>query len=375
MTETSPPPPGPDEAPTTRSSRDPEQLRLGLERWLRGRWTDGSAPTVPELAATSTNGMSSETVLFEAVWEHDGRPRIEPLVARIAPDLDDVPVFPSYDLEKQYEVMRLVRELTAVPVPKLWWYEPDAGAIGAPFFVMSRVDGQVPPDVLPYNFGDSWLFASAPEEQRALQDSSVEVLVQLHRLDGADPRFAFLELPDPGATPLRRHVAHTRAWYEFAHDGHRSELIERGFRWLDEHWPDEGPPVVLWGDSRIGNTMYLEHRPVAVLDWEMAAVGPRELDVAWMTYAHAVFEGIAHTFGLPGMPDFLRPEDVAATYETGSGVALRDLDWYLAYAAVQYAIVFLRTGLRAVHFGEKEMPADVEELVMNAEPLARMIGE
>jgi aminoglycoside phosphotransferase (APT) family kinase protein len=374
MTETTPQPPGPDEAPMQRSSRDPEQLRLGLERWLRERWTAGGPPIVPELAASSTNGMSSETVLFEAVWEQDGQPHLEPLVARIAPDVDDVPVFPSYDLGKQYEVMRLVRELTEVPVPKLWWYEPGEGAIGAPFFVMSRVDGLVPPDVLPYNFGDSWLFAATPEEQRALQDRSVDVLVQLHRLDGSDPRFAFLELPDPGETALRRHVAHTRAWYEFAHDGHRSELIERGFTWLDEHWPDEGPPVVLWGDSRIGNTMYRDHRPVAVLDWEMAAVGPRELDVAWMAYGHAVFEHMAHTFGLPGMPDFLRPDDVAATYEAGSGVALRDFDWYLAYAALQWAIVFLRTGLRAVHFGEKELPDDVDELIMNAEPLSRMIA-
>ncbi len=373
MTETTTPP-GPDEVPNQRSSRDPEQLRLGLERWLRERWAEGGPPMVPELAATSSNGMSSETVLFEAVWEQDGHPRMEPLVARIAPDVDDVPVFPSYDLHKQYEVMRLVRELTPVPVPRLWWYEPDAAAIGAPFFVMSRVEGQVPPDVLPYNFGDSWVYASTPEERRTLQVSSVDVLVQLHQLDGADPRFSFLELPDPGDTPLRRHVAHTRAWYEFAQDGRRSGLIERGLRWLDDHWPDESPAVVLWGDARIGNTIYREHRPVAVLDWEMAAVGPRELDVAWMTNAHAVFEHIAGTFELPGMPDFLRPDDVATTYEAGSGTALRDLDWYLVYSALQWAIVFLRTGLRAVHFGEKELPDDIEELIFNREPFERMIA-
>jgi aminoglycoside phosphotransferase (APT) family kinase protein len=74
------------------------------------------------------------------------------------------------------------------------------------------------------------------------------------------------------------------------------------------------------------------------------------------------------------MPDFLRPVDVAAIYEAGTAVALRDLDWYLAYAALQYAIVFLRTGLRAVHFGEKDLPDDVDELIMNAEPFARMIA-
>ena len=32
-----------------------------------------------------------------------------------------------------------------------------------------------------------------------------------------------------------RRVSHTQAWYEYARDDHHSELIEEGFRWLDEH--------------------------------------------------------------------------------------------------------------------------------------------
>ena len=52
--------------------------------------------------------------------------------------------------------------------------------------------------------------------------------------------------------------------------------------------------------------MYRDFRPVAVLDWEMAGLGPRELDVAWMLFAHRVFEELAGAFGLPGMPDFMR---------------------------------------------------------------------
>ena len=58
-----------------------------------------------------------------------------------------------------------------------------------------------------------------------------------------------------------------------------------------EHWPaDEGPTVLSWGDSRIGNVMYRDFEPVAVLDWEMAGLGPREVDVGWFIYAHRVFE-------------------------------------------------------------------------------------
>ena len=57
--------------------------------------------------------------------------------------------------------------------------------------------------------------------------------------------------------------------------------------------------------------------------------------------------GANHFF--PGMPNFLRREDVAARYAAGSGYEPRDLGFYETYAAVQWAIVFLRTGARRSH--------------------------
>src|SRR5256885_1322856 len=359
-------PVGPPEVDMHRSSRDPQQLRPKLETWLGGLLPAGAEPRIPELEATSANGMSSETILFTAQWEEDGAAKTERLVARVAPDPTDVPVFPSYDLERQFEVIRLVGELSAVPVPKVWWSDAHGTATGVPLFVMERVDGIVPPDVMPYSFGDNWLFDASPEEQRTLQDSTVEVLAALHGIENAEERFAFLAHDDAGATHLERLINHAKAWYEYAREGHRSSLVEQLFAWLDEHLPtDPGPTVVSWGDSRIGNVMYKDFRPCAVLDWEMAALGPRELDLAWMIYAHAVFEDLARVFELPGMPQFLTADDVASTYESLTGYTPRDLDFYMTYAAVQWGIVFVRTGLRAVHFGEEQMPGSVDDFIRN----------
>ena len=359
-----------------RSSRDLTRLRVDLERWLAGRLGEGSAPQVPELQGTSANGMSSETLLFDATWTEGGAPRAGHLVARVAPDAADVPVFPTYDLDRQFRVIRLVGELSPVPVPRVLWLEEDPSVLGAPFFVMERVDGRVPPDVLPYDFGDNWLFDASPEEQRRLQDATVETLVQLHAIDRPAERFDFVEFDDPGDTHLRRHVAHARAWYEFATGaGLRSALVERGFEHLDATWPAAEPdPVLSWGDSRIGNVLYRGFEPAAVLDWEMVGLGPRELDVAWLVYAHRVFEDLAAEYGLPGMPHFLRLDDVVATYEARSGVTLRDLDFYLTYCAVQWGIVGLRTGMRQVHFGERPMPDVAEELFHNRRSLEAMVG-
>lgn len=362
-----------------RSGREPGHMAECLRSWLGRTLPPGADPTISGIEGTSANGMSSETLLFDASWTEAGASRRHRLVARVAPRAEDVPVFPAYDIPGQFEAIRLVDQLTDVPVPRVWWCEPDRAPLGTPFFVMSRVDGRVPPDVMPYNFGDSWLYDAAPDDQRHLQDAVVDVLARLHAIDRAGERFAFLGPDLSGDTPLRRRVASTRAWYEFAAaDGFASPLVERTFAWLDDQWPaHEGDTVLSWGDSRIGNIMFADDGfdPVAVLDWELAGVGPRELDVAWLIYGHRIFEDIAATMGLDGMPDFLRRDDVSAAYEARTGHAPRDLGWYTTYAALQYAIVFLRTGARQVHFGEIERPAAPDDLIMNRDALERMLAD
>ncbi len=200
-------------------------------------------------------------------------------MARVAPTEADVPVFEHYRLDHQYEVIRLVAELTDVPVPRVRWLETTGEVLGTPFFLMDRVDGIVPPDVMPYTFGDNWLSDAPLEQQRALQDSTVEVLAKLHSIPNAQQTFGFLQDVDPpGETALHRHFGWLKSWYEFSvPDIGRSPLVERALAWLEDHFPDDvaaAEPVLVWGDSRIGNVLYRDFRPVAVLDWEMATRRP-----------------------------------------------------------------------------------------------------
>lgn len=371
------------------SRRDPEATRVDLQRWLAATMPEVADPEILGVTVPESNGMSSETVLIDARWT-DGGERIERgLVARIAPDDSAVPVFPTYDLECQFRVMSLVRELSDVPVPEVLWLEPDPAAIGAPFFVMARARGDVPPDVLPYDFGDNWLYDATPEEQRRLEQSTVDAIARLHAIEDPTTRFAFLpggaqaaptrsaRASDQGdVSPLRRHVADQWAYYEWvSRDGNRSPLIEACFAWLDEHWPDdEGPTVLSWGDARIGNVMYQDFEPAAVLDWEMAALATREVDLAWLIFIHRFFEEIATTMGLPGMPHFLRRDDIAGLYESMTGHTPRDLDFYTLYAALRHGIVMSQVQRRAIAFGEAETPEDVDDLIMHRATLEAMLA-
>jgi aminoglycoside phosphotransferase (APT) family kinase protein len=357
------------------SSRDRDRQRARLADWL-ARYL--SEPEVSELSGPPTTGMSSETLLFDVTWAEDGRRRTASMVARVAPDLADVPVFPTYDMDHQFQLIQVVERGTSVPVPHPRWFEPDESHLGAPFFIMDRVEGQVPPDLMPYTFGDNWLFDASAEEQRLLQDSSVQALAELHALDGPReaPFLAEVTASHPGGTALRRHVGSQQAYYQWVVRGHeRSPLIERGFRWLDEHWPaDEGPARLSWGDARIGNVMYRDFRPVAVLDFEMAALGPAEIDLGWFIYLHRFFQDLTEQAGLPGMPGFLRRDEVAATYEQHSGRTPRDLDFYMFYAALRHAIVMTRVTRRQIHFGEAELPADPDDLIIHRPSLEAMLA-
>ncbi|NDJ89062.1 phosphotransferase family protein [Mycolicibacter kumamotonensis] len=362
-----------------RSSRDVTTLPTVMSRWLATQLPSGATPEITVESGVDTNGMSSETIMLTGRWIADGTPVEQRWVMRVAPAGEDIPVFKTYRLDYQFEVMRRVGELTDVPVPKVRWIEPTGEVLGRPFFLMDRIDGQVPPDVMPYTFGGNWFADAAAEQQRTLQDATIEVLAKLHQIPDAATTFDFLDERRSGESTLQRHFAHIRDWYEFAvPDIGRSPLLDRTIAWLEANWPADaaaGETVLCWGDSRIGNVLYRDFRPVAVLDWEMVALGPRELDVSWVIFAHLVFEELAGLAGLPGLPQVLREEDVRAGYQRLTGVELGDLHWFYVYAGLMWAIVFMRTGARRVHFGEMEKPDNPEALFYHAGLLKKLIGE
>jgi aminoglycoside phosphotransferase (APT) family kinase protein len=366
----------PDERVTmTVSERSVDAVAAALHTWLAGRLGRPAGLRVSGVRMPSSGGLSSTSVLFEASWADAGVEQHGAYVARLAPEASAVPVFPHYDLAAQFEVISQVAARCPVPVPPLRWIEMDSGPLGSPFFVMDQVDGRIPLDNPPYVFA-GWLLEATPQERERLQAASIEVLAQVHAI--TDPMSVFPGLrPPAGQDALRRHVQGQREYYRWAlsGDGIRIPIIERSLDWLTEHWPSERAPDVLsWGDARIGNIIYRDFEPAAVLDWEMAALGPRELDVAWFIFLHRFFQDIAQAFGLDGLPDFLRRSDVERCYQELTSYSLQDMDFYLVYAALRHAIVMARVKRRMIHFGEDQLPTDPDDYVMHRATLEKLLA-
>lgn len=360
------------------SSRDTSQLPTVLADWLTPHL--GTRPLVTVDSGVDANGLSSETIILTLAWTLDAGAAVEQkFVMRVAPTPEDLPMMPRYRLDEQFELMRQVAASTDIPVPAVRWLEPTGTVIGTPFFLMDYVDGVVPPDVLPYTFGGNWFADASADDRRRLQDSTVEVLAALHSIPDPSRNFGFLTADRPDASPLRRRVDELKTWYAYATTGLGPvALLDRALAWLEDNWPaesDSAASVLCWGDARIGNVMYDDFQPVAVLDWEIATLGPRELDLSWFIYAHTVWQEVAHLGGLPGLPDVLREEDVLAAYRDATGVQIGDLRWFYVLSAVLWGIFMVQGARRRIHFGEMERPADIESFVYHANSLKQLIGE
>lgn len=357
------------------TTRDPAELQRLLTAWFARTLGPGSAPRLSALASPGKAGMSSETLLFELHWNEHGSERSGHFVARLPPPADAFPLFPRYDFDLQVEAMRLVGRHSTVPVPRVPWQERSSEALGVPFFVMERIDGEMVPDNPPYVFG-GWLAEASAARQRQVEQELIEAIAGIHGIGADRAETAFLHIDQPGATALRRHFARERALYEWGRNGMRFALVERLFDWLEAHWPaHEGEPVVSWGDARPANALWRDARIVAVLDWELAMLGPREMDVGYLIFFHQYFRHIAQVMAaIDPMAEFLRRDAVVAAYEALTGARLGDIDWYITYALLQQCVIDIRVSQRRILFGEMERPQNSDEYLYGRRLAERVLA-
>ena len=322
-------------------ARTPEQTAAGLTRW----WQDtfpADEPTEVELRPSPrASGFSCETVLFDVVTgaggrpgarSEDGRPRRE-LAARVHPT--GYSLYRQHDLDRQWRVIDAVDRAGTVPVPAIVGADASGEYLGQPFFVMARLPGEACADSPPYSVR-GWLKDAGAERQRTVARRSIEVLAAIHAVDPATlPPQLVADIP-PGIDAQVLDYAEFLAWVA---DGRKLPEFEATYGWLRAELPSHADRLLCWGDARIGNMLFLEDRPTAVLDWEMACLGPPEVDLAWWL----VFDQI-HTVGrgLPPLPGFPSEPETVDLYESLTGHEVRCLRWYELWAALRATVLLFR---------------------------------
>lgn len=352
-----------------KNTLDPAAAGAQLAAWLPAALGDGvEEAEVVDLDVPHGTGLSAQTLLFEAHWRTGGRAHSARLAARILPAGPAAQFYPDYDLEREATVLRAL-SATGLPVPKVRWVEPDPAVLGGPFLVSERIDGLVAADDPPHTM-DGWVTDLAPEQQGALFDNALAALVAVH---GVDWQAAGLENVLTGPRGLDRELAWLEGFYDLVAPDRGIPVIDASLRWIHANRPEEeGETTLQWGDARLGNIMFDEGLSVAaVLDFEGAALGAREIDLGWWLFIQRMF---TDGMGAPAPPGFPSRQAQLARYEELSGVRLGDMDYYETLGGLKEAIMLARAAQMMIAGGS--LPADSEMAVNNpaTQLLAGMLG-
>jgi aminoglycoside phosphotransferase (APT) family kinase protein len=244
----------------------------------------------------------------------------------------------AHDVMREYRVLEaLARTPVRAPRPVAGCF--DAAVLGAPFYLMERVDGVVIRSGLPPGFGGENV-----AERAGLGEDLVDAVVELHHVDW---RRVGLEGFGKPAGYLERQVRRWRGQLELTMQVSRPlpDLVRVG-DWLSSHVPESGAACIVHGDYKLDNVAFAPGPParlLAIFDWEMSTIGDPLADVGWMLSFWRepgdppdVLERDTAVTRLPG---FQRRDDLLRRYRERTGRVLNDLPFYLVLAVWKLAVL------------------------------------
>jgi len=309
------------------------EFKRKLEAWIAKQMPQARNVSITEPEKPGM-GLSSETWLFDVIYSENGQNRKLGAVMRSAPRTGGV--FPQYELGNQFRIMQILGEKTSIPVARMLWLEEDSSVIGVPFFLMERLDGDVPQDYPSYH-GSGMYYESTPELRKKMWWGTLDQLVKIHQLDWQGLGITFLGEPKNPADALDRQLTYWEQYFEWLKDDLDNEhaTMSQTLKWLRENQYEPKQMSLCWGDARIGNTLYSrpERDVLAVMDWEMAFIGDPTADLAWyftLDKQHSEGYGLAR---LPGTP---LPDEIVERYQSLTGWQVENLFYNEVLSALRY---------------------------------------
>lgn len=300
-------------------------------------------PTYSNLAVTSLarihGGASRQTYSIDLSFNEAGEDKTLGVILRRDP------VDSLIDTERKVEFAAIQSmEGAGLPVPRALFLEEGQDALGAPFFVMERIDVGIP---------------AAPFQLAVLEPHLERLGRQMFSQMGA------IAAVDPIGSPLAKTVdtpeldacwkRELTYWEgEIDKHGRKPEPIAKAA--IRHLWRNPPPPAqklsIVHGDYRVGNFLHNEQgRITAILDWEMAHIGDPYEDVAWATDLLWSGGDVARAAGMLAWPE------AVAEWELASGLKFdfAAFEWWSIFSSVK-AIGIWISSARAFADGANDDP-------------------
>jgi len=212
----------------------------------------------------------------------------------------------------------------------------DDAVFEAPFYVMERIGGTPVRASVPVGWA-----ADPASHGRALEEL-IDALVAIHAVDWEACGLAELAHPGPYlARQLGRWLTQLDSY-----GGRDLPPARHIAAWLEDRRPADQPSALCHGDYKLDNVLFAPDPPprlLAVVDWEMAAIGDPLIDLAWALIFHPGPEGTLPLgrarpprFDVEQLPDRAA---LVARYARASGRDTSALGWYDVFARWKLAIV------------------------------------
>jgi aminoglycoside phosphotransferase (APT) family kinase protein len=241
----------------------------------------------------------------------------------------------AHDVLREFRILDAIKdESVAIARPVVACDDP--GVFGAPFYVMERIDGQPILKSVP----DPW--AAAPESHGKALEELIDALVAIHSVDRRS-----CGLGDTASAGSYLSRQRTRWLTQLdSYGGRDLPAARRISDWLEAHQPADQPSTLCHGDYKLDNLLFaldVPPRLLAVVDWEMAAIGDPLVDLAWALVFHPGPEGTI-PLGMAKEPRFdvaYLPDraSLVERYATRSGRLTATIGWYDVFARWKLAIV------------------------------------
>lgn len=242
----------------------------------------------------------------------------------------------AHDVGREYRVLTGLNG-TRARTPRTILMCEDTKVIGAPFYLMDKVDGIVIRDVLPERF--------SPETRGEIGLELIDALVELHSVDlTAAGLSTFGKLEGYLERQLKRWAGQLEL--TLPHTRPLPDLEATG-RWLRAEVPETQVTTLVHGDYKLDNVVFGPETParlVAILDWEMSTLGDPLADLGWMISfwrepGDAADDIFARTSRVTEMPGFSSRADLIERYAGATGRDVSGLDWYQVLAIWKLAIL------------------------------------
>ena len=251
----------------------------------------------------------------------------------------------GHDMGREYKVIHNLNKVLS-KTPKAFAYTEDIAIIGAPFYIMSKVAGQI------LTAKEAQRRQVTPNEFKTISNTWLDTFVAFHTIDYKAA--GLIDLGRPEGYVERQVTNWSKQYVAAATDNVPS--AEKVMTWMQKNQPKQYVHTLIHNDFKYDNVVFKDDswkEITAILDWEMCTLGDPLMDLGtslgyWTTATDPdiMKQGLQSPTVMVGNPS---RTEIVQQYALKSRRNIDHLTFYYAYGLFKIAVIAQQIYYRYKH--------------------------